>query len=58
MGQILTTLYLYEAQLPVHGEILQVHGTGRSDSEPANRDGWGVSGLRGERDSAIGRTFD
>ena len=40
MGRrILTTLYLYEAQLPVHGEILQVHGTGRSDSEPANRDG-------------------
>ena len=31
---LLTAFYFYEAQLPVHWEILQIHGTGGRDCEP------------------------
>ena len=33
----LTALYLYIAQLTVHGEVLQVHGAGRCDRQPGVR---------------------
>lgn len=33
--ETLTALDLDVAQLPVHGEVLQVHGAGGGDGEPA-----------------------